>query len=140
MSKVQQPKISWASALRDAGKWLVITFIGSIGVAMLVLFFIGKVVAQESQRTYPARLGEQDRRLTTEQVNYGTPDHWGQYLSSVVEDTIDVVVSDRIPCREQNAYLYYLLADIARFIGQHPETGIIFQDAIQDIHNAWCIE
>ncbi|KKN65447.1 hypothetical protein LCGC14_0481670 [marine sediment metagenome] len=108
-------------------------------VAVGVLFtVIGAALAQESVRTYPARLGEQDRRLVTEQPDYGTPHHVNQYIVSIIEDDIERTASSKMACRQQNLYLHYLLVDLAKYLGRNPHQGELFKPAIQSIHDAWC--
>ncbi len=104
----------------------------------LILFVVGHALGQESVRTYPASLGEQDRRLVTEQPGYGTPSHTHQYIVSVIEDDIERTAASKMSCRQANLYLHYLLVDLAKYLGRNPDQGELFKPAIQSVHDAWC--
>ncbi len=113
-------------------------FILTVMALGILLAVIGAAIAQDSVRTYPARLGEQDRRLVTEQPGYGAPRHVNQYIVSIAEDDIQRTASSRMACKQQNLYLHYLLVDLAKYLGQNPNQGDLFENAIQSIHDSWC--
>ncbi len=100
--------------------------------------YIKAADAQESVATYPATMGEQDRRLVTEQPHYGAPVHVGQYEAALAIWDVERTAASRMACKEQNLYLYYLLVDLAKSMAKHPELHAIYKPAVQTIHDAWC--
>lgn len=107
---------------------------GTVLLVFAILIAITQLVmADEAVRTYPARLGEQDRSL-----NYPieTTEHLVEYHSGVIIDSTAEVTA--LPCDTSNTYLLYMLHDIAKQIAKNPELGYIYKDAILTIHGAWC--
>lgn len=113
-------------------------FLVTVGIIIAILWLASKALAQDSVRTYPASLGEQDRRLVTEQPRYGTPDHVDQYIVSLANEGIEQTVSSQMACKHQNLYLHYLLVDLAKYLARSPHQAELFKPAITGIHDAWC--
>ena len=112
-----------------------------LGLGAIVLIVVGLIAimavvsADESVRTYPARLGEQDRSL-----NYPTTDATETVvLEYVVDPEGDpLVITDS--CAETNDYLLYMMKHIAKRIAENPDLGYLYETTLITIRGAWCYD
>ncbi len=124
-----------STKIREIVTAFTLGFVLTVIATGILIAIAGSVLAQDSVRTYPARLGEQDRRLVTEQPR---PEQANQYTVAVAEEDIAQTASSRMACRQQNLYLHYMLVDLAKNLALHPEFAEIYRPAIVSIHDAWC--
>lgn len=119
------------------GLWNLIKgiFMGALTVAVIVFIVVscvGIVMGDETIATRPARLGEQDRRIT----GYEAPIHMAEEHTHEIIQEVDSLVE--FQCTETNLYLLAMLEYIARSIARNPDLGYIYKDAIVAIRESWC--
>ena len=110
-------------------------FLGALAVAVIVVALfacVGVVMADETTAVRPARLGEQDRRIT----GYEAPIHVAEEHSHEILQEVDSLIE--FQCTETNLYLMAMLEYIAKSIARNPELGYIYKDAIVAIRESWC--
>lgn len=119
------------------GLWNLVkgVFLGALTVTVIVVALfacVGAVMADETTAVRPARLGEQDRRIT----GYEAPVHVAEEHSHEIVLEVDSLIE--FQCMETNLYLMAMLEHIARRIARNPELGYIYKDAIIAIRESWC--
>ncbi len=111
--------------------------LGTIALVVLLITAliaaVSVVLADESVRTYPARLGEQDRSL-----NYPieTTEHLVEYHAVTITDGVETLHG--MQCQRTNMYLLYMMKDIAAQIAKHPDLGYLYKGALLAIRESWC--
>ncbi len=118
-------------------KSLAVGFLMGLGVILLVgmiaFFVVGVVTADESVRTYPARLGEQNRSLNYPTI---TQEYVTEYHAHISEDSVASLEGSS--CAQTNMYLLYMMKDIAKQIAKNPDLGYIYKSALLTIRESWC--
>ncbi len=128
-------KSSTRTKLRTYVGWFLLGFGAPTLVVVILVVLAAIATADESTRTYPARLGEQDRSL-----NYKYTDSSGMEFEHVIILDQDVGPLRDPQCERTNAYLLFVMKDIAARIAKDPNIGYLYETTLLTIRGAWCYE